>query len=109
MVRSLANVIFKKIWARLVLLKQRMQKQEENSRMQKEEHQARKMTDLAVSATEQIQRQVDKSLEPKLEVLLAKKVKTYALKTKPSKKDQHYKLKSNPSSTREQFAKMSLE
>ena len=65
--------------------------------------------ELAVSATEQIQRQVDKSLEPKLEVLLAKKVKTYALKTKPSKKDQHYKFKSTTSSTREQVAKRSPE
>ena len=82
-----------------------MQKQEENSRMQKDEHQERKMTDMAVSATEQIQRQVGRSLKPKLEVLLAKKVKTYALKTKPSKKAQHYKLKNNPSSTREQFAR----
>ena len=47
-----------------------------------------------------------KSLEPKLEMLLAKKVKTNALKTKPIKKDQHYKLKSNPANTKEQFAKM---
>ena len=61
--------------------------------MQKDEHQERKMTDMAVWATEQIQRQVGRSLKPKLEVLLAKKVKTYALKTKPSKKAQHYKLK----------------
>ena len=90
---------------RLVLLRQRMLKQEENSRLQKEDHQERKMTELAVSATEQIQRQVDKSLEPKLEMLLARKVKTNALKAKPIKKDQHYKLKSNPSNTNEQFAK----
>ena len=38
MVRSLANVIFKKIRDRLILLKQRIMKQEENSRTQKEEH-----------------------------------------------------------------------
>ena len=94
MVRSLANVIFKKIWARLVLLRQRMQKQEENSQQQKEEHQEMKMMEMGLSAKEQIQKQVDKSLEPKLEILLAKKVKTNALKTKPTKKDQHYKLKS---------------
>ena len=54
---------------------------------EKEEHQERKMSKMAVSATEQIQRQVNESLEPKLEVLLAKKVKTYALKTKQNKKD----------------------
>ena len=63
------------------------------------------MNEMAMSATEQIQRQIDKSLEPKLEVLLAKKVRTYALKTKSNKKDQHYKLKSNSSNTREQIAK----
>ena len=55
---------------------------------------------MGLSATEQIQKQVDKSLEPKLEKLLARKVKTTALKTKPKKKDQHYKF--NP---KEQFAK----
>ena len=46
-----------------------------------------------------------KSLEPTLDMLLARKVKTNALKTKPIKKHQHYKLKSNPSNTKEQFAK----
>ena len=48
---------------------------------------------------------MDKSLEPKLEILLAKKVKTNALKTKPTKKDQHYKFKSESSSTKGHFAK----
>ena len=100
MTRSLANVIFKRIWARLVLLRQRAMKMEENSRKQKEENQDRKMADMGLSATEQIQKQVDKSLEPKLEELLAKKVKTTALKIKPTKKDQHYKF--NP---KEHFAK----
>ena len=80
-------------------------KTEENSRLQKEGHQDRKMTELVVSATEQIQKQVDKSLEPKLDMLLARKVKINALKTKPIRKDQHYNLKSNPSNTKEQFAK----
>jgi len=87
MVRSLANVIFKKIWARLVLLRQRHLKTEENTRMQKESTQDRKMSELAMSATEQIQKQVDKSLEPKLDLLLSKKVKVIALKTKPNKKE----------------------
>ena len=49
MMHSLANVIFKKIWASLILLKQRMMKQEENSRTQKEEHQERKLNEMAVS------------------------------------------------------------
>ena len=63
------------------------------------------MAELAISAMGQIQKQVDKSLEPKLEKYLARKVKTNALKTKPIKKEQHCKLKSNPASTKEQFAK----
>ena len=60
---------------------------------------------MAMSAAEQIQLQVDWSLEPKLEVLLAKKIRPTALKTKPSKKEQHYKYSSQPSNTREHFAK----
>ena len=102
MVRSLANVIFKKIWARLVLLRQRHLKTEENSMLQKELSQARKMSELAVSATEQIHRKVEKILEPKLDALLSKKIKVTALKTTPHKKEQHYKFKS---STREHLAK----
>ena len=43
---------------------------------------------------------MDKSLESKLEKLLARKVKTNAVKIKPTKKDQHYKF--NP---KEHFAK----
>jgi len=105
MVRSLANVIFKKTWAKLVVLKEQKSKQEENTRLQKEEYHERKLGEMAMSATEQIQLQVDKSLEPKLEVLLAKKVRTSALKTKPSKKEQHYKFSTQSSNTREHFAK----
>ena len=90
MVQSLANVLFKKIWARLVLLRQKLLKTEENTQMQKESSQDRKLSELAVSATEQRHKQ---SLEPQLDVLLSKKVKVIALKTKPIKKEQHYKLK----------------
>ena len=60
---------------------------------------------MAMSATEQIQLQVDRSLELKLEVLLAKKIRPTALKTKLSKKEQHYKYSSQPSNTRERFCK----
>ena len=60
------------------------------------------MSELAVSATEQIQKQVDRSLEPKLDLLLSRKVKVNALKTKPNKREQRYKLKII---TKEQFAK----
>ena len=102
MVRSLANVLFKKIWARLVLLRQRLLKTEENTQIQKESSQDRKLSELAVSETKQIHKKVEKILEPKLDVLLSKKVKVNALKTKPNKKEQHYKLKRN---TREQIAK----
>ena len=45
------------------------------------------MVDLAVSATVKIQKQVEKSLEPKLDKLIARKVKMNALKTKPNKKN----------------------
>ena len=48
------------------------------------------------------QQRVEKILEPKLDVLLSKKVKVNALKTKPHKKEQHYKFKHT---TREQKAK----
>jgi len=82
-----------------------MHKQDENSRQQKEDHQEMKMMEMGLSAKEQIQKQVDKSLEPKLEILLAKKVKTNALKTKPTKKDRHYKFKSESSGTKRHFAK----
>ena len=60
MVRSLANVVLKKVWARLVLLRQKLMKAAENTRMQKKSHQERTMADLAISATEQIQKHVDK-------------------------------------------------
>ena len=46
MVRSLANIIFKKIWARLVLLRQRHLKTEENPKMQKELSQVKKMSSI---------------------------------------------------------------
>ena len=52
--RSLGNVIFKRIWAKLVLLRKRALKMEENSRKQKEDNQDRKMAEMGLSATEQI-------------------------------------------------------
>jgi hypothetical protein len=70
--------------------------------MQKEASQERKLSELAMSAVEQINQRVEKILEPKLELLLTKKVKVNALKTKPYKKEQQYKLKYTP---REQRAK----
>ena len=48
---------------------------------------------MTLLATKQIQLQVDKSLEPKLEVLLAQKVRTTALKTKPFRKEQTFNVK----------------
>ena len=104
MIRSLASVIFKKVWAKLMVLKERQFKQEENTKLQKEMNQERKLSEMALSATEQIQLQVDKSLEPKLEVLLARKVRTSALKIKPSKKEKNYKFSPHSSKTKEHFA-----
>ena len=91
--------------AKLVVLKE--QNQSKNTRLQKEEYHERKFSEMAMPATEQIQLQVDKSLEPKLEVLLAQKVRTTALKTKPFRKEQTFNLKFNTqsSNTREHFAK----
>ena len=50
MVRSLANVILKKEWARLVLLRQRLLQKEENTKKQKESRQEKLLADLALSA-----------------------------------------------------------
>ena len=86
MVRSLANVIFKKIWLRLIVLRQRMLKTEEHVRKQKEDLQEKKMSEIAMSAADQINQRVEKMLEPKIDLLLSKKVKVQALKTKPQKK-----------------------
>ena len=60
---------------------------------QKEDLQDRKMSELAMSAADHINQRVEKILEPKLDVLLSKKVKVQVLKTKPQKKEQHYKFK----------------
>ena len=60
MVRSLANVILKKVGAKLLLLRQRSFG-----------------FNLALSAAEQIQNQVDMNLEPKRDKLLAQKVKPH--------------------------------
>ena len=62
MVRSLANVLFKKMWARSVVLRQRLLKIEKNAMMQKENTQERKVSELVMSAAEQINKKVEKSL-----------------------------------------------
>ena len=64
LVRSLANVILKKVWAKLLLLRQRSIQKEENSKKQKEGHQESLLANLALSACEQIQKQVEEDLEP---------------------------------------------
>ena len=55
MVRSLANVRLKKVWARLLILRQRLLQEEENSKKQKESRQEIFLADLALFAKEQIQ------------------------------------------------------
>ena len=83
-----------------------MQKQEENSRIQKEEPSKKEGDRIGFfSNRTNSMTSVDKSLEPKLEMQLSRTVKTNALKTEPTQKDQFYKLKGNLSSTKEQFAK----
>ena len=96
LVRSLANVILKKVWAKLILLRQKSIVEEENSKKQKEGHQESLLANLALSAREQIQTQVDEDLEPKLDILLAKNVKPQAMRKEPvARKDQHFKFKTN--------------
>jgi hypothetical protein len=79
LIRSLANVILKKVWAKLLLLRDRSIKDEENAKKQKESCQESLLVDHAISACEQIQTQVERDLEPKLEMLLAQKVKPQAM------------------------------
>ena len=55
MVRSLANVILLRVWAKLLLLRQRAIQEEENSKKQKESRQENLLANLALSAAEQIQ------------------------------------------------------
>ena len=84
MVRSLANVIFKRIWARLLLLKGKALLEEANNKKQKEDRQEKQMANLALSAREQIQQQVEKDLEPNLDKLLAKAGQTSRSKNQGS-------------------------
>ena len=93
----------------MIILRQKLRKAEGNSKKQKESCQEKLLADLALSASDQIHKQVDKSFGPKLDELLARKVKTSAMKNKPAKKDQKYKLQSNFSmfkKTKEQLKKM---
>ena len=62
---------------------------------------------MTLLATKQIQPQVDKSLEPRLEVLLAQKVRTTALKPNHSERSKLSMSSSNTqsSNTRKHFAK----
>ena len=83
LVRSIANVILKKVWAKLLLLRDRSIKDEENAKKQKESRQESLLADLAIFAREQIQRQVEQDLEPKLEMLLAQRVKPQAMRKEP--------------------------
>ena len=95
LVRSLANVILKKVWAKLLLLRDKSIKDKENTKKKKESRQESLLADLAISAREQIQRQVERDLEPRLEMLLAQKVKPQAMRKEPvAKKEQHFKFKS---------------
>jgi len=70
------------------------------------------MASLAMSAREQIQQQVEKEIEPKLELLLAQKVKPHAIRKKENKepvfrKERNVKRKSSniTSATKKQFKK----
>ena len=110
MVRSLANVVLKKVWARL-LLRQRALQEEENTRKQKESGQESLMADLALSAKQQISNQVEKDLEPKLDLLLAQKVKPQAMRKKETafKKERNVKYGHISNVARKQSKRSNLE
>jgi hypothetical protein len=86
MVRSLANVILRRIWVQLLLLREKTLREEANARRQKEKRQEKQMANLAMSAREQIQQQVEKEMEPKLDLLLAQEVKPHAIRKRRNPK-----------------------
>ena len=110
MVRSLANVIFKRIWARLLLLRERALLEEANAKKQKEDRQEKQMANLALSAREQIQQQVEKDLEPKLDKLLAQKIKPQAIRKKETvfRKERNVKFGASSSSSKSTSRKRTL-
>ena len=100
MVRSLANVILRRIWVKLLLLRDKTLREEANTIRQKEERQEKQMARLAMSAREQIQQQVEKEMEPKFDLLLAQKVKPHAIRKRENKepvfkKERNIKRKSS--------------
>jgi len=100
MIRSLANVILRRIWVQLLLLREKTLHEEGNALRQKEVRQEKQMASLAMSAREQIQQQVEKEMEPKLELLLAQQVKPHAIRKKENKepvfrKERNVKRKSS--------------
>ena len=110
MVRSLANVILPRIWVQLLLLREKTLQEEANARRQKEERQEKQMASLAMSAREQIQLQVEKEIEPKLELLLAQKIKPHAIRKKEKeepvfRKERNVKRKPSNLPSRKQFKK----
>ena len=75
-----------------ILLRQRSIQDEENAKKQKESRQESLLANLALSARKQIQKQVEEDLEPKLDMLLAQKVKPHAIQQEPvAKKEHHFK------------------
>ena len=108
MVRSLANVILRRIWVQLLLFRQKTIQEETNARRQKEERQAKQMAKLAMSAKEQIQLQVEQEIEPKLELLLAQKIKPHAIRKKEKeetvfRKERNVKKKPSNLRSKKQF------
>ena len=66
--------------ANLILLRQKLINKEDNTKKQKESLQESLLANLATSACEQIQQQLNTDLKPKLDMLLAQKVKPGAMK-----------------------------
>ena len=94
-------------------LRQRSIQEEENSKKQKESSQEDLLANLASSAREQIQNQVEKDLEPKLDILLAQKVEPQETQKKESiaKKERNVEFRSisyNTNAARQQSKRSDL-
>ena len=67
----MANVILKKVWVKLIIMRQQLLADEENQRKQSARQQQRTFSNLAMSAKEQMDQHVDSTLEQKLDIDLA--------------------------------------
>ena len=70
---ALANVILKKVWVKLFMLIKEFLTNEANSKRQNEIKQPKRLDELALSSKDQMNKHLDKALEPKVETYSRKK------------------------------------